>query len=203
MKKGIFKAKVNVESQKKLYVFLIGLAFLALILGIIFIFLISEENLIQIKDNITVVFNDINSGNKFNMLCSSIINNFTYVLVIWILGISIVGLPLILLIYCFKFFLFGFSISSVVYTFKWSGLLRMFLHCFPHQLLFLIVMVLVTFYGSSFCIKLFNYLFLKKNINFKEVMRKYLKILLVSCVCCLFVSLYEIYISYYLLNLFN
>ena len=79
----------------------------------------------------------------------------------------------------------------------------MFLHCFPHQLLFLIVMVLVTFYGSSFCIKLFNYLFLKKNINFKEVMRKYLKILLVSCVCCLFVSLYEIYISYYLLNLFN
>ena len=56
MKKGIFKAKVNVESQKKLYVFLIGLAFLALILGIIFIFLISEENLIQIKDNITVFF---------------------------------------------------------------------------------------------------------------------------------------------------
>lgn len=203
MKKGIFKTKVNVESQKKLYVFLIGLAFLSLIAGIVFIFLITDENLMQITNNITLFFNDINNGNKFSLLCSSIVNNFTYILIIWILGISIIGLPIILIIYLFKFFLFGFSLSSVIYTFKWKGILRMFFHSFPHQLLFLIIMLLVTFYASSFCIKLFNYLFLKKNINFKEVMRKYLKILLISLVSCLAISLYEVYVSYYLLDFFN
>lgn len=203
MKKGIFRAKVNVESQKKLYIFLIGLAILALISGIVFIFLISEENLLQIRDNLVIFFKEVNNGNKWNSLCSSVINNITYMLVIWALGISIIGLPIILIIYIFKFFLFGFSLSSIIYTFKWSGILRMIFHSFPHQLLFLIVMVLMTFYASSFCIKLFNYLFLKKSINFKEVMRKYLKILLISVITCLLISLYEVYISYYLLNFFN
>lgn len=203
MKKAIFKAKTSIESQKKLYIFLIGLAVLGIISGIIFIFLISDENIVQIKDNLTLFFKDINTGNKLDLLFSSLINNLVYVLSIWTLGISIIGLPIIITIFSFKFFFFGFSLSSIICTYKWGGILRSLVHLFPHQLLFLIVLLLVTFYAVSFCLKLFNYLFFKKMINFREVMRKYLKILLICSLTTIFISLYEVYISTYLLNLFN
>ena len=203
MKKGIFKAKTNVESQKKLYIFLIGLAILSLIFGIIFIFLVSDSNLEMIYTNISCYFNDIKSLKNTDILINSLYNNLIYIGVLWLLGMSIVGLPIIIVIFCFKFFITGFSISSIIYTFKAKGILKMFIHLFPHQIVYLIILLLICFYSVSFCIKLFKYLFLKKMINFKEVMSKYFKVLFISCLVSLFVSLYESYISLYLLNLFN
>lgn len=122
---------------------------------------------------------------------------------IWILGISIIGLPLVIGIFIFKSFITGFSISSIIYTYKLNGVLKTIFHIFPHQIVFLILLLLITFYASSFCIKLFNYLFLKKMINFKEVMHKYLKILLICVIGSIVSSLYEVYVSTYLLNFFN
>lgn len=203
MKKGIFKAKTNIENQKKLYIFLIGLAVLSIISGIIFIFLISEENLTYIRDNLILFFKNINNGDKLDLLINSLFNNLTYVFTIWILGISIIGLPLVIGIFIFKSFITGFSISSIIYTYKLNGVLKTIFHIFPHQIVFLILLLLITFYASSFCIKLFNYLFLKKMINFKEVMHKYLRILLICVIGSIVSSLYEVYVSTYLLNFFN
>ena len=155
------------------------------------------------KDDTDIRNYVLNISNKLDLLFSSLINNLVYVLSIWTLGISIIGLPIIITIFSFKFFFFGFSLSSIICTYKWGGILRSLVHLFPHQLLFLIVLLLVTFYAVSFCLKLFNYLFFKKMINFREVMRKYLKILLICSLTTIFISLYEVYISTYLLNLFN
>jgi len=203
MKKGIFKAKTNIANQKKLYIFLIGLALLSLISGIIFIFLIKEENLTEISKKITIYFTEINNANKLNILINSIINNFIYIITIWILGISLIGLPIILIIFIFKNFITGLSISSIIYTYKINGIIKTIVHIFPHQIILLIILLLISFYSISFCIKLFKYLFLKKIINFKEVMQKYLKILIISLLVTLFTSIYEAYISTYLLNYFN
>jgi len=203
MKKGIFKAKTNIANQKKLYIFLIGLALLSLISGIIFIFLIKEENLTEISKKITIYFTEINNANKLNILINSIINNFIYIITIWILGISLIGLPIILIIFIFKNFITGLSISSIIYTYKINGIIKTIIHIFPHQIILLIILLLIFFYSISFCIKLFKYLFLKKIINFKEVMQKYLKILIISLLVTLFTSIYEAYISTYLLNYFN
>lgn len=203
MKKGIFKAKTNIANQKKLYIFLIGLAVLSLISGIIFIFLISEENLLEITEKITLYFDEIKNTNKLNILINSIINNCIYIISIWLLGISIIGLPIIIMIFIFKNFITGLSISSIIYTYKTKGILKSIIHIFPHQILLLITLLLISFYSISFCIKLFKYLFLTKAINFKEVMQKYLKILILSLIISLFISIYEAYISTYLLNYFN
>lgn len=203
MKKGIFKAKTNVDNQKKLYVFLIGLAILSLIFGIIFIFLVTDSNLEMINVNISSYFNNISNIKSTNVLTNSLYNNLIYIGVLWLLGMSIVGFPIIILIFCFKFFITGFTISSIIYTYKAKGIIKMFIHLFPHQIMYLIILLLMCFYSISFCIKLFNYLFLKKIINFKDVMNKYIKILFISCLVSIFISIYDAYISLYLLNLFN
>ena len=203
MKKAIFKAKNSVENQKKIYILLIGLAILATISGIIFIFLVSEDNLVLIKENLIEFFSDVENKNRVMGFGNAVINNLVYILAIWLLGISVIGAPLVIIIMLFKFFVFGFSISSIIYTFKWKGILTAIVHLLPHQVLFLISLILVTFYSISFSVKLFSYLFFRKSINFKEVVSKYLKVLLICVGVVIAVSFYEAYVSTFLLGLFN
>lgn len=203
MKRRAFKVKTNLEKQKKLYLLLIGLAIIALIFGIIFIFLISEDNVTVINENLNEFFGNIDKSNKWDLFSNSITNNLIYIVVIWLLGMSVIGLPLVVFIYLFKFFIFGFSLSSIICTYKIKGILKVLFHLFPHQFLFLIIILLVSCYSITFSVRLFNYLFFKKNINFREVMNKYLRILFISIITSIFISLYEVYISTYLLNLLN
>ena len=201
MKRKGFISKSRTRNQKKLYLILIGLAILALIFGIIFIFMISFDNKIYIKDSL--IDNFSNSFSSFPLLFQTIFNNFIYIIIIWLLGISIIGIPVIMFLYLFKMFLFGFSISSIIYSYGLKGILVSLIELFPHKIIYLILILLITFYSLSFSIKLFRSLFLKVNINFKEAMNKYLKILLISLVVSIFISIYELFVCNNLFNFFN
>lgn len=206
MNLGMKKAKNHIMNQKKLYFFLIGLIIVGLIVGILFWFAISNEDKLLVTNDLTNFFNCIKDGDSINYwgsLINSIVTNLIYVILIWLLGISIIGLPIILLMITIKSFIVGFSISSIVAIYGFKGLLGAFVYVFPHQIVFLLLLILLGFYALSFCMKLFKYLFLKQMINFKEAMRKYLKILLVSSVVAVVISLFETFISTYLIKLFT
>ena len=206
MNLGMKKAKNHIMNQKKLYFFLIGLIIVGLIVGILFWFAISKEDKLLVTNDLTNFFNCIKDGDSINYwgsLINSIVTNLIYIILIWLLGISIIGLPIILLMITIKSFIVGFSISSIVAIYGFKGLLGAFVYVFPHQIVFLLLLILLGFYALSFCMKLFKYLFLKQMINFKEAMRKYLKILLVSSVVAVVISLFETFISTYLIKLFT
>ena len=200
-KMNVFK-KDSLKEQKKLYLLLIGLALISLIFGIIFIFFISKDNVSLINKEIEEYFLS-NNKDSLGLFLKALFNNFIYILIIWLFGISIFGVFISIIIMMFKFFLFGFSFVSIISTYGFKGLLISLLHMFPHQLLFLIILLLMTFYASSFSLKLFKHLFLKKSINFREAMNKYLRVLLFSLVVSLFISLYDGFIANFLVYLFN
>lgn len=196
------KRKINLsknKNQKKLYLLLIGLAVISFIVGCLFIFVISKENNSFIKENLTNYFSNIKPS--FSLFFKTLFNYFIYVIIIWILGISIIGIPIIIFMYLFKSFLLGFSLSSIMNSFGFKGILISLFDLFPHKISFLIVLLLVTFYSISFSIKLIKHLFFKKPINFRESMNKYFKILIISLSCSLIISIYEVFISLYLINL--
>ena len=194
LKKSI-RLKNSIRNQKKIYLIIIGLAVISLIVGILFLFMLSKENISYIQKNIGEYFSNIGSENSTDLFLNTFLSNLIYVLVIWVLG-----LPIIVSILLFKFFTFGLSISSIISTYGFSGIIKLFINIFPHELLFLITLILVSFYGISFCIKLFNYLFFRRLINFKEVMNKYTRILIIAILCVLIVSLYKGYIMPILLK---
>ena len=191
----------TLNNQKKIYIFLIGLAVISFLVGILFIFIISNDNTKLINTGITNFYNTDND--LWKEFFASLFNNYLYILIIWILGISIIGIPIILLMYLFKMFLFGFSLSSIIEVFKFKGILISLIDILPNKILFSIILILVTFYSISFSSKLFKALIFKVPINFREFMNKYVKILLYSLIILLFVSIYEGFISNYLLNFFN
>lgn len=202
MKRKMFVPKVdNFEKQKKLYLLLIGLAVLSVIAGIVFIFLIDKDSTSLINDKIRDYFSN---GNKdyTDLFFKSLFNSFIYIIIIWLFGISIFGLVISISIMLFKSFLFGFSFISIISTYGFKGLLIALIHMFPHQIVYLIILILMSFYASNLSIKLFKHLFMKKPISFKESMNKYFRVLLISLVASLLVSLYDGYVSNFLLNLF-
>lgn len=206
MNLGIKRTKNNIMKQKKLYLFLIGLVIVGIIVGILFWFVINNEDKLLVTKNLNNFFECIKKGNAINYwgsLFNSLVTGLIYIVLIWLLGISIVGLPIILIIITIKSFIVGFSISSIIASYGLKGILGAFVYTFPHQIIFLLLLILLGFYAASFCFKLFKYLFLKQSINFKDAMRKYFKILIISLIVVLLTSLYETFIATYFIKLFT
>ena len=198
MKKIKFISKRN-TNQKRLYLLLIGLAIISILIGSYFIFIISKVNKEFIKDNLINYFDNTNSS--MELFFKTLFNYYLYIIIIWILGISIIGIPIVIFMYLFKSFILGFSISSIIYSFGLKGTLISLIDMFPHKILLLIVVLLMTFYSLSFSIKLIKHLFFKKQINFKEAFNKYFRILIISLSATIFIALYEVFIVTILIKL--
>lgn len=201
MTKKVFKVKSNIAKQKKLYIILTGLAVISFIFGLSFIFLISKDNLTKVNDKLLLFFQNKEWHN--NTIINIFITNIFYITLIFLLGISIIGLPISILIILFKSFLAGFSISSIIYTFGFKGLLYILIEYFPCGIIYGVILILIGFYSVSFSIKLFNYLFLKRIVNFKNTMNKYIKVLLISVVTTVIITIYDYYCISYLLDIIS
>lgn len=206
MNNKLYAAKNSIIKQKKLYRIIITLMIFGIISGILFIFFISKESKTKALVSIKNFFDLMNTSTGINYgksLLNTLVNNIGYVLLIWLLGISIIGLPITIILAFMKSFIVGFSISSIISCYKAKGIVGAFLYVFPHQIIILFIYLLLSFYSISFSIKLFKSLFLKQTINFRVVMQKYIKILLISLIGIIIVSLYEVFISTYFIKLFT
>ncbi len=206
MNNKLYAAKNSIIKQKKLYRIIITLMIFGIISGILFIFFISKESKTKALVSIKNFFDLMNTSTGVNYgksLLNTLVNNIGYILLIWLLGISIIGLPITIVLAFMKSFIVGFSISSIISCYKAKGILGAFLYVFPHQIIILFIYLLLSFYSISFSIKLFKSLFLKQTINFRVVMQKYIKILLISLIGIIIVSLYEVFISTYFIKLFT
>lgn len=196
--------KDKLLNQKKKYLFLLIIMCIGFISGIIFLFFISKSDKTVLMKEINTFFINIkdNNLNTTNTLINSISSNFLSISIIWLLGISIIGIPFIIFFLFFKSFIFSFSIASIIAKYGFKGILLAFSYIFPHQVIYLVIWLLLGFYALSFSFKLGNLLFFKKNINIREHFIKYIKIGGICLITSLLCSLFESYISPHFINLF-
>ncbi len=196
--------KFNLIKQKKIYLVFISMIILSILFGFFFYFIISDSNKLLVINIQKEYFNGI-SSNNINYLSSffnSILSNSLYIFLIFILGLSVVGFVFIIGIVLIKSFILGFTISSIIGTFGLKGILLSFIYIFPHQILFLIILLLMCYYGCSFCYRLFRNLFVRTIVNFKSIKDKYLKVFGVSILGGIICSLYEVFIVPSLISFF-
>ncbi len=191
--------------QKKKYIFLIGLAIVGILFGILFAFLLSNKDQLLVESTINNFFNAI-SHNEINYLegfQASLLSGILYILIVWLLGISIIGIPIILFLLFVRGFILGFSMGSIIHIYKLKGIIGAFLYIFPHQIINIFYFILLGYYAILFSKKLFEYLFLKKEVGLKKLMRKYLKILIFCLILSLLCTLSETFLSPIFLNFFT
>ena len=113
------KVKNKLYEQKKIYLSVIVTIILGILLGIIYNLILSKSDHTLISNQLNAFFDSIkkNDINYLSMLINSLIGNLSLVILIWLLGISIIGLPLIYILCFGKGFLLSFSIVSILLLF--------------------------------------------------------------------------------------
>lgn len=188
--------------NKKINYFVITILLLGVISGSIFLVTlnsIDKNNTIsQIKNFIV----NVNSNNieSVQALKNSLIINYTFVVLIWILGLTIIGVLFNIFLTYIKGFITGFSISSIILTYKYKGILMALLYIFPSIIINLIGVSILTIYSIMFSHNLLKLVTSKKKTK-KLMLKKYLIILLLCIVLSLISSLFEVYVYPYLLKL--
>lgn len=193
MKMKLANLKEQLGVHKKIVVFLVGLALIGIIMGSFFTVILEDSDKSLVREYMQQFVSDVQKGkiNVFHNFLNIGLENLFFVLVVWLLGVSVIGIPIILFIYFSKAFVLGFSIASFLLSYKGKGLIYAFLYIFPHQIINFILYILLLNYAITLSLKLVHSFFKKKNIDFKVVMKKYLFILIFVFVFLFITSIYE------------
>lgn len=187
--KNIFKI------NKKILIFFIIQLIAALIFGSILAIFLNENDKIQVTNYLNNFIKNINNTNNTSLFINGLFTNCTYGIIIWLLGISIIGIPLILLMFFSKCFILGFSISSIIINYKIKGIIFALVYIFPNQVINIIAYGLLTIYGIIFSMKIIYTLFNKIDFKINLAFKKYIKILIISTTTLLISNTYESIIS--------
>lgn len=192
------KKKVN-----KLLLILLISTIISFILGCLFISIVDNNGRSLIKESINSYFDGIFDGktNYINGLYTILPRNIFTNIIIWLVGISIVGIIIVSCLLLFKSFLVGFSLSSIIYTYGFKGMLISIIYMIS-EVINLFIIFLLTYYSISFSILLFNYLFRKKEYNRRIIMKRYIKIFIICLGITILNSLISIFLIPNLLRFF-
>lgn len=189
------KKIINTIKTRKLLLTLFITVIVFTLLGMLFPAIISKENQKLVHNSLYNFFLTISNGklNYQNALFTSLTNNIILDGLIWSLGISIIGIPIIIFALMSRSFILGFSLTSVITTYGFKGVILAIIYIIPH-IINLFITFIVSYYAVSFSLMLFNNLFRKKEYNRREIVKRYLKILAVSLIMLIFSSIIEVYV---------
>lgn len=189
------KELINKVKQNKLLFILLLIMILFTILGILFPALINSENKVLIKNSIENFMTSIDKNNidYISAFISSLTNNIIVTALIWILGISIIGVPIILISIAFKSFLTGFSITSIFITYGIKGTLIAIVYTLPN-IINQLESFLLGYYAISFSIMIYKSVFKKETRNWQPIVKRYIKIGIFFIIFSIVVSIIESYL---------
>ena len=193
------------KKNKKILVFIAILLTIGLISGSLFITIINSSDKKLVLETISNYFNKVKTTeiDYLYSLGTSITSNLLYVLFIWLLGISVIGLPIILFLLFIKSFILGFSISSIICEYKLGGAVLSLSYVFPHHILNIITLAFVTMYALKVSLSLVKLITSKNQINLKLIIRRYIGVLIITVLLCVISSLIETFVTPHFIKLFS
>ena len=181
MRRLIFLLKNYYRVNKKYFVFITIIFFIAIMSGSIFTLTLNDTDTNIVSEFFSNYLENINKINYINSFVNSLISNIFVVMIIWLLSYSIIGLPIIILIFFYKSFIIGFSISGIIINYKIKGLLMAFLYIFPHQILFILALLYLLVFSVIMSINLFYAVFKHENIRFSSNNNIFASIITLLC----------------------
>ena len=206
MKEMHNKYRKEISKKNNFLVLILGIFILGLIFGSIYITILDKSEKTLIINSVGNYFNEIKSvsfDNGINVFKNSLISNLLYNISMWLLGLSAIGLPVIIIMVFFKSFVLSFSVSSIIAKYGFKGILGALLYIFPSPLITGIFSIILGTYSMIISVKLIRSAFTKQTINFKSFMGKYFFILLISILVSVLCALIDAFASPYILKLFT
>ena len=203
MKEMLDKFKKFSKNNRNYLLFFTILFIIGIIAGSFMAVLISETDKKLVFDSLEdfkLVLLE-NKINFFQTFLNTIGSNMLYVVTIWLLGISIIGIPIILFLFFKEAFVIGFAVASIFINYKLKGILFAFFYVFPHHLINILASFILLIYAIGFSFHLIEAILKKRTIDFKIMMRKYKAILLLSIIIFTFTAILESFLMPFLLKI--
>lgn len=108
-----------IKDNAKIYLILIVIFFIGTLFGVLFINNTNETQSNQISEYINNFINSVKEDYQIStssLLISSTINNICIAVILWFLGSTVIGVPLIYLVIGYKGYCIGYTISAVTAT---------------------------------------------------------------------------------------
>lgn len=196
--------KLYVLKNKRLIIFLSILVLIAIAAGSVLSVTISSNDNELVRNYLTNYISSINSKElvMLDSFLSSLINNTILVLSIFLLNLSLIGLPIILIIFFYKSFIFGFTIGSILITYKSKGIILSIIYMFPHNIIEILVLILYFIVSFNLIKKAIFNIINKEPLSLNKL-KKYLIITLQVLIVYILISLYSSYIVPILIRSLN
>ena len=202
MKQIIDKLIDAAKKERKKIIFLIVLALIGITMGSIFTTMLSQNDKVlaqtYIKDFITNINN--NKLNYLDSFKSAFMSNVILILTIWILGISIIGIPVNIFIYFVKTFVIGFSLSAFILTYNVKGCLLGLIYIFPHHIINIAIYILLLMFSLNFSLKILKSLKSKKQMSLRLTFNRYIVILVFTLIVTLLTTLTEVFVTPFIIK---
>lgn len=189
--------------DKKTLVFLLIISFIGLLTGSIFMTVLDGTDKSLVSDTLNNFINNIEPADYINDFIPNLIMNTVSVLFIWVLGISIIGIPIVIVFLFIKSFILSFSLASFIANFKLKGVLLGIIYNFPHNFISLVLFIYLGVYSIRLSMLVLNSVIKRKSIDFKTIMNRYLLVLIVALVVSIVLALIEIFVVPHLLKLIS
>jgi stage II sporulation protein M len=182
-----------------LYIFIIVLLFVGIIFGAIIVnslgFLQKEELFFYLDRFFGQVANDKIANNK-EMFVITYFNYLKTIGVMWLLGISIIGMPFIIIFLFLKGIMVGFTVGFLVNQFGLEGFLISLSTIMPQNLIILPAFILITVLGTNISIHMLrNQFTVRRHENFGQVLLKYVFSFVFVAIILAIPAFYESFVS--------
>ena len=202
MKKALDKIFNLIRFDKKYVFFSLIIVLSGIIFGSIFIVIINKNDKTLVIEYINQFINSIKSNdfNYISTLISTLLTNNIIIIIMIILGISCILVPINILILFYKSFIIGFSLSGFILAFKLKGLIISIVYIFPHLILNILILCILTAFTLKLSINLIKTTVRRKKCNLNLYLKKYIYVIILFVMLISISSLYESFIVPYILK---
>ena len=202
MNKALDKIFNLIRFDKKYVFFSLIIVLTGIIFGSIFIVIINKNDKTLVIEYINKFINSIKSNdfNYISTLMSTLLTNNIIIIIMIILGISCILVPINILILFYKSFIIGFSLSGFILAFKLKGLIISIVYIFPHLILNILILCILTAFTLKLSINLIKTTVRRKKCNLNLYLKKYIYVIILFVMLISISSLYESFIVPYILK---
>ncbi|MCS0672323.1 stage II sporulation protein M [Cytobacillus firmus] len=167
MKKKMYQnaAAAHFREHSSIYLFVVVLFLMGVIFGAIVVNSLSFTQKEDLFYYLSQFFGQVSDGHVAaadELFKQSFFHNTKFIGLMWILGISIIGLPVILILLFMKGMVVGFTVGFLVNQMGWEGFLLSFVSVLPQNLIIIPIFILAAALAVSFSLKMIRRQFMKK-----------------------------------------
>ncbi|MGG1675064.1 stage II sporulation protein M [Neobacillus sp. NRS-1170] len=153
------------REHSSIFLFIVILFLMGVIFGAIVVNSMSFSQKEDLYYYLSQFFGQV-SGDKVaednDLFLQSFSHNSKFIGLMWILGISIIGLPVILILLFVKGMVVGFTVGFLVSQMGWKGFLLAFASILPQNLIIIPVFILMAALSVIFSMRMIKKQFMKK-----------------------------------------